>query len=82
MHGHISKRPETTKDIMEQDGNLVVHPELTGKNLKELAQPVYDAVMQGTDAGVWVDYEWKGEQKHAYVRKTDCDLMVGSGYTE
>jgi len=68
--------------IMEQDGNLVVHPELTGKNLKELALPVYDAVMKGTEAGAWVDYEWKGEQKHSYVRKTDCGLMVGSGYTE
>ena len=68
--------------IMEQDGNLVVHPELTGKNLKELALPVYDAVMKGTEAGAWVDYEWKGEQKHAYVRMTECALMVGSGYTE
>lgn len=68
--------------IIEQDGNVVVHPELTGKNLKEVAQPIYDALMQGTDDGAWVDYEWKGKQKHAYVRKTDGGLMVGSGYTE
>jgi signal transduction histidine kinase len=68
--------------IMEQDGTLVVHPELSGQSLKEVAEPVYDAVMRATHDGVWVDYEWKGAQKHSYVRKTEGGLIVGSGYTE
>jgi len=68
--------------IMEQDGNLVVHPELAGKNLKELAEPVYNALIKSTEKGTWVDYVWKEQQKHSYVRTTDGGLIVGSGYTE
>jgi signal transduction histidine kinase len=68
--------------IMEQDGNLVVHPELTGKNLQKLAEPVYDALINSTEDGTWVDYVWKEKQKHSYVRTTDSGLIVGSGYTE
>lgn len=68
--------------VMQDDGMLLVHPELEGESLKELATPVYDAIMQATFDGSWVDYEWKGKQKHAYVRMTDGGLIVGSGYTE
>ncbi len=68
--------------IMQQDGNLLVHPELAGKNLKEVAEPVYDALSNSHHDGIWVDYVWKEEQKHSYVRTTESGLIVGSGYTE
>jgi hypothetical protein len=68
--------------IMEKDGNLLVHPELAGKSLKEAAEPVYDALMHSTAEGTWVDYVWKEQQKHSYVRTTGNGLIVGSGYTE
>lgn len=75
--------------IMEEDGNLLVHPSLIGQsptgkhetfNLKEKAQPVYKEVIKATTEGVWVSYEWKGKKKHTYVRKTNSGLIVGSGY--
>jgi hypothetical protein len=66
--------------IMEQDGKLLVHPSLEGQNLKEVAMPAYDAVIQATDGGKWVKYEWKGAEKNAYVRKTEEGAIVGSGY--
>ena len=77
--------------IMEEDGNLLVHPSLIwqspeGKhetfNLKEKAQPVYNECAKATAEGVWVNYVWKEKQKHTYVRKTKGGLIVGSGYTE
>ena len=68
--------------IMEKSGNLVVHPSLAGKSLKEVAGPVYDAVMKATPAGNWVDYKWKGKQKHSYVKTTKSGLIVGSGYSD
>lgn len=68
--------------IMKKDGILVVHPSLAGKSLKEKAAPVYDALMKATPAGTWVDYQWKGKQKHSYVRTTKSGLIVGSGYSE
>ncbi len=68
--------------IMKKDGMLVVHPSLTGASLKEKAPPVYDALIQSTAKGVWVDYVWKGKQKHSYVKTCDCGLIVGSGYSE
>ena len=66
--------------IMEEGGNLLVHPSLTGKNLKEAAAPAFDAVAQATMEGTWVKYEWKGAEKNAYVRKTKTGVIVGSGY--
>ena len=68
--------------IMEESGNMVVHPTLTGQNLKEKAGPVYDAVIKATPAGNWVDYMWQEKQKHSYVKKTAGGLIVGSGYSE
>lgn len=68
--------------IMQEDGKLLVHPALEGQNLKEKAAPVYEAVVKGTPAGVWVDYEWQGKMKHTYVRKTKGALIVGSGYSD
>lgn len=66
--------------IMEKDGKLLVHPTLEGKNLKEAAMPVYEAVSKATKDGTWVKYEWNGAEKNAYVRETDNGEIVGSGY--
>jgi len=66
--------------IMEESGNLLVHPTLVGKNLKEAAMPAFEAVSQATMEGGWVKYEWKGAEKNAYVRKTKTGVIVGSGY--
>jgi hypothetical protein len=68
--------------IMEESGNMIVHPSLAGQSIKEKAGPVYDAVIKATPEGTWVDYEWQGKQKHSYVKKTASDLIVGSGYSE
>jgi hypothetical protein len=66
--------------IMEENGNVLVHPSLTGQSLKEKAKVAYDAVIQATPKGNWVMYEWKGAEKNAYVRKTKSGVIVGSGY--
>ena len=66
--------------ILEENGNVLVHPSLVGENLKEKAAPAYDAVVQATPEGTWVKYEWKGAEKNAYVRKTKSGAIVGSGY--
>jgi len=68
--------------IMEENGNLLVHPSLVGQSLKEKAEPVYNECAKGTPDGVWVDYVWKGKQKHTYVRKCKSGIIVGSGYSE
>jgi hypothetical protein len=66
--------------IMEESGNLLVHPTLPGKSLKEAVAPAYDAVVQATLEGNWVKYQWDGKEKNAYVRKTKTGVIVGSGY--
>jgi len=68
--------------IMEEGGMLLVHPSLTGQSLKEKAEPVYTECAKATADGVWVNYVWKGQQKHTYVRTTKNNLIVGSGYSE
>jgi hypothetical protein len=65
--------------IIEGDGRLIVHPYLKGEYLQEKAEPVYNALRQATPEGTWVTYFWKGQQKQTYVRKTDNNLIVGSG---
>jgi hypothetical protein len=66
--------------IMEEDGQMLVHPSLTGQSLKEKAEPVYNECVKATADGTWVEYEWQGKQKNTYVRKTKDGLIVGSGY--
>ena len=68
--------------IMEENGNLLVHPSLAGQSLKEKAEPVYMECAKATADGVWVDYVWKEKQKHTYVRKCKSGIIVGSGYSE
>ena len=68
--------------IMEEDGNLLVHPTLAGKSLKEKAEPVFTECAKATANGLWVRYLWKNEYKRTYVRKTKSGLIVGSGFNE
>lgn len=69
--------------IMEENGMLIVHPKLQGQSLgDEQYKPVYEALIQATPDGVWVDYEWGGGPKKSYVRKTQGGLIVGSGYSK
>jgi len=68
--------------IMQEDGNMLVHPSLVGQSLKEKAEPVYNECSKATTDGTWVGYVWKEKQKHTYVRKTKDGLIVGSGYSE
>ncbi|QQG64821.1 hypothetical protein HP555_02555 [Desulfobulbus oligotrophicus] len=65
--------------IMEPSGKLIVHPFLVGEYLQEKAAPVHSALQRATTKGVWVEYFWKGTQKQTYVRKTNNNLIVGSG---
>jgi len=66
--------------IMEEDGQMLVHPSLVGQSLKEKAEPVYNECSKATADGTWVKYEWQGKEKNTYVRKTKDGLIVGSGY--
>ena len=66
--------------IMDTEGKLLVHPYLAGEYLQEKGEPIYKALQQATTEGTWVIYLWKGAQKHTYVRKTNINLIVGSGY--
>jgi signal transduction histidine kinase len=66
--------------IMDAQGILLVHPKLTGKDLKTVAQPIYDALQAATPAGVWVQYQWDGKEKNTYAKKTKSNLTVASGY--
>ena len=75
-----AKREPNYVFIMEESGNVLVHPSLVGKSLKEAAPPAYDAVIQATLEGNWVMYEWNGKEKNTYVRKTKTGVIVGSGY--
>ena len=66
--------------IMEENGQMLVHPSLVGQSLKDKAEPVYNECSKATADGTWVQYEWQGKQKNTYVRKTKEGLIVGSGY--
>ncbi len=66
--------------IMEEQGNMLVHPTLTGQSLKEKAPPAYAALMQASPEGSWVKYEWQGKEKNTYAKRTKSNLIVGSGY--
>ena len=65
--------------IMDENGKLLVHPDLKGEYLLEKAAPIYEALRQATPGGIWVTYFWKGTEKQTYARKTNNNLTVGSG---
>lgn len=66
--------------VMDPDGKMLVHPTLAGKSLKEVAPPVYEALKDAGPEGMWVKYEWNGQEKNTYAKKTQNNLIVGSGY--
>lgn len=66
--------------VMDAEGMLIVHPKLAGKDLKEVAKPIYDALQAATPAGVWIQYQWDGKEKNTYAKKTKSNLIVASGY--
>ena len=66
--------------IMEAQGKLIVHPTLAGKDLKVEGMPIYEAIKDATPKGTWVKYEWKGKEKNTYVKRTNNNIIVGSGY--
>lgn len=66
--------------ILEEGGTLLVHPSLTGESLKEKAAPVYEALAAADPKGSWIQYEWKGKVKNTYAKRTQGNLIVGSGY--
>jgi len=68
--------------IMEASGDLIVHPTLAGKNLKEESGALYDVIIQSTPEGIWVDYEYQDKMKHSYLKTTQSGLIVGSGYSD
>jgi signal transduction histidine kinase len=66
--------------ILEEAGTLLVHPSLQGESLKEKAAPVYEALVAADPSGGWIQYEWKGNMKNTYAKRTKGNLIVGSGY--
>ncbi|WP_028581132.1 PDC sensor domain-containing protein [Desulfogranum japonicum] len=66
--------------IMDSSGTLLVHPSLAGQDLKEKAMPIYEALQAATDKGQWITYEYNGNEKNTYAKKTASGLIVGSGY--
>jgi len=68
--------------VMEQGGKILLHPSLEGDDMKSQYRASYDAVIKGTDEGLWVEYEYFGKMKRTYVKKTRGGLIVGSGYSD
>lgn len=66
--------------VMELGGRLLVHPTLSGEDLKERAEPIYEALLQATPDGVWVKYTWKGKEKFTFAKRCCEHLIVASGY--
>ena len=66
--------------IMKTDGTMLVHPMMTGQNIKAGMEPIYNALSKADANGTWVTYEWQGKTKNTYVRETKDGLIVGSGY--
>lgn len=66
--------------ILEDGGKLLVHPSLEGESLKVKAPPVYDALTKADAKGGWIQYEWKGKIKNTYAKRSQDNLIVGSGY--
>jgi len=66
--------------IMEAEGKLIVHPTLAGKDLKVEGMPIYEAIKAATPQGEWVKYVWKEKEKNTYIKRTNNNIIVGSGY--
>lgn len=66
--------------IMDQGGQLVVHPAFAGMNVKKSVPYIYDEISKGTAEGIWVEYPVRGKLTRSYVKKTRNNLFVSSGY--
>ncbi len=66
--------------IMDAKGEMIVHPRFPGFNVKNVVPFIYKEIAKGTVDGVWVEYPSGGKLKHVYVKKTNKDLFVTSGY--
>ncbi len=66
--------------IMDIEGEMIVHPRWPGFNVRNVVPYIYNEIAKGTAAGTWVEYPSGGKLKHVYVRKTNNDLFVTSGY--
>ena len=66
--------------IMDSDGELIVHPQWPGFNVRNTVPFIYNEIIKGTVDGVWVEYPSGGKLKYVYVKKTSNDLYVTSGY--
>ena len=65
--------------IMDQNGKFLVHPIYT--QLQAWDKVIFDALLKATPEGLWVSFPWRGN-RHAYVRKTNSGLIVGSGHLD
>lgn len=77
----LAKKEPYSVFIVDQNGKLLVHPTLEGSSLQTW-KATYDAVIQATAGGLWVEYEYYGKPRRSYVRKTKDGLIVGSGYSD
>ncbi|ADW18762.1 hypothetical protein Despr_2626 [Desulfobulbus propionicus DSM 2032] len=66
--------------VMEINGTLLVHPTLAGENLKDKAMPIFEALLNATPEGKWVEYTWKGKEKHTFAKRQGASLIIASGY--
>ena len=66
--------------IMDIEGEMIVHPKWHGFNVKNVVPFIYNEIAKGSIDGVWVEYPSGGRLKHVYVKKTNNDLFVTSGY--
>jgi hypothetical protein len=62
IFGDYRKADKVLPEFLEKGGNVLVHPALMGKNLKEAAAPAFEAVSKATPAGTWVKYQWQGAE--------------------
>ena len=66
--------------IMDEEGEIVVHPVFPGINVKQRAPYIYNEIAKGTVGGIWVEYPSRGKLMHVYVKKTKNNFFVTSGY--
>ena len=53
--------------IMNEEGEIIVHPVFPGINVKQRTPYIYNEIVKGTVGGTWVNYPVRGKLKHVYV---------------
>lgn len=74
---YVSEATLSRVFILEETGNLLVHPTMTGKDLKMEDMQMFEALKVSTPDGQWIVYRMDGKEKNIYVRKTKNNLTVG-----